>query len=126
MFLTCWNGARSRTAWVRVRLARVSSMTHHGSEGILGARASCPRLPHERGTPSWVRERLARVSSMTNHGTRGIMLSATPREQDARRGDWREAPGELGRSERGGTPLTRVGFFRKPLRAIFRFRHQDA
>jgi len=38
-----------------------SSVTHHGSEGVLGARARCPGSPHEGGTPSWVRGRRARV-----------------------------------------------------------------
>jgi len=71
-----------------------SSVTHHGREGILGARASSPRSPHEGGTPAWECRRLARRqpcdasrdmvrvlappgcagvspadSSVTNHGT---------------------------------------------------------
>ncbi len=62
MFLTRWNGAHSRTAWVRGRLARSQQRDpsrergHLGSEGIvpsaasrgwdalLGARASRPRI----------------------------------------------------------------------------------
>jgi hypothetical protein len=76
----------------------------YSSRPITGARASCPRPPHEGGTPSWVRGRRARVSSVTHHGTRGIVPSVASREQDARRGDWREAPGELGRPMRAGRP----------------------
>jgi hypothetical protein len=41
---------------------------------------------------------------VTYHGTRGIVPSVASREQDARRGDWREAPGELGRPMRAGRP----------------------
>jgi len=104
MFLTCWNGARSRIAWVRGRLARRqqcaafwarghralgrltragrppgcagvspadSSVTHHGSEGVLGARARCPGSPHEGGTPAWVRGRLARTQQCDPSRERG-------------------------------------------------------
>ena len=150
MFLTCWNGARSRIAWVRGRLARIQQCDpsrergHFGSEGILplvasrgwdallGVRASRPREQYDQ-SPGCAGV-LPAYSSMTNHGTKGIVPSAASRgwnallgawasrpreqcdpsregpgavasrEQDARRGDWREAPGELGRPMRAGRP----------------------
>ena len=48
-----------------------SSVTHHGSEGVLGARARCPGSPHEGGTPAWVRGRLARRQQCDPSRARG-------------------------------------------------------
>jgi hypothetical protein len=92
MFLTCWNGARSRIAWVRGRLARIQQCDpsrergHFGSEGILpsvasrgwdallGVRASRPREQYDQ-SPGCAGV-LPAYSSMTNHGTKGIVPSA--------------------------------------------------
>jgi len=99
MFLTCWNGARSRIAWVRGRLARIQQCDpsrergHFGSEGILpsvasrgwdalpGVRASRPREQYDQ-SPGCAGV-LPAYSSMTNHGTKGIVPSAASRGWNA-------------------------------------------
>jgi len=123
--LTRWNGARSRTAWVRGRLARIQQCDPSRDRGhralgcptragrhrsvanrgvarsfrdvpdvlewcafshrlgarasrpqtavcrLLGARASCPRSPHEGGTPAWGCGRLVRRQQCDPSRARG-------------------------------------------------------
>ena len=123
--MTRWNGARSRTAWVRGRLARIQQCDPSRDRGhralgcptragrhrsvanrgvarsfrdvpdvlewcafshrlgarasrpqtavcrLLGARASCPRSPHEGGTPAWGCGRLVRRQQCDPSRARG-------------------------------------------------------
>jgi len=81
MFLTCWNGARSRIAWVRGRLARRQQCAAFWARGhrALGRLTRAGRPPGGAGVSS-------ADSSVTHHGRAGIVPSVASRGRDARLG----------------------------------------
>ena len=104
MFLTCWNGARSRIAWVRGRLARRQQCAAFWARGhrALGRLTRAGRPPGSAGvSPA--------DSSVTHHGSAGILGARASRPQTAVCRLLGARASRPGSPHEGGTPAWECG-----------------